>query len=248
MDFFLERSHGFSFLFHCRTSRVIHIHIQMPYIMQFVALGIVHKEAVKQMSNTQPLFQLIAERRSADHKSTLHQLREEGRVPAIVYGAAAENIPVHVQGRDLKKLLQQGRAEMFELTVGADKPIHVVLKEVQSIDGEPKHADFYVVRENQPIKANIPLEFEGTPIGVSKGGIVQHVVTELEVEAPAKLLPPSIIVDLASLDVGDKLHAADVKLPEGLTLIAPPDTLLASITAPQSSQAADDVVEEDTAE
>ncbi|WP_195570789.1 50S ribosomal protein L25 [Paenibacillus sp. 1001270B_150601_E10] len=192
------------------------------------------------MSNKHQLFQLTAERRSADHKSTLHQLREEGRIPAIVYGAVAENIPVHVQARDLKKLLQRGGAEMFELTVESDKPVHAVLKEIQAIDGEPKHADFFVVRDNQPIRANIPLEFEGTPKGAEKGGITQHVVTEIEVEALPALLPHSIPVDLSSLEIGDKLHAADVKLPEGLTLIAQPDTLLASIVAPQGSSEAEE--------
>lgn len=176
---------------------------------------------------------LEAVRRQDFARSSLRELRTSGRVPAVVYGAQTESIPVHVDAKELIRVSRTGRSEFFDLKVEGGETIPVLIKEIQQRAGQVVHADFQKVLKNKPLRVKVPLQLEGTPEGTKIGGILQIQATELEVEGLPADLPAAITVDVTSLGTGDKLLAADVKLPDGITLIASPEELLASIVLPR---------------
>lgn len=176
---------------------------------------------------------LEAVRRQDFARSSLRELRTSGRVPAVVYGAQTESIPVHVDAKELIRVSRTGRSEFFDLKVEDGETIPVLIKDIQQRAGQVVHADFQKVLKNKPLRVKVPLQLEGTPEGTKIGGILQTQATELEVEGLPADLPAAITVDVTSLGTGDKLLAADVKLPDGITLIASPEELLASIVLPR---------------
>lgn len=176
---------------------------------------------------------LEAVRRQDFARSSLRELRTSGRVPAVVYGAQTESIPVHVDAKELIRVSRTGRSEFFDLKVEGGETIPVLIKDIQQRAGQVVHADFQKVLKNKPLRVKVPLQLEGTPEGTKIGGILQIQATELEVEGLPADLPAAITMDVTSLGTGDKLLAADVKLPDGITLIASPEELLASIVLPR---------------
>ncbi|WP_136606660.1 50S ribosomal protein L25 [Paenibacillus dokdonensis] len=177
---------------------------------------------------------LTAERRNDNKHSSLRNLRESGRIPAVVYGSQTENIPLSVDAKELVKIARTGRTEMFKLKVEGSSDLNVIIKDFQKKGGVWSHVDFLQISANKPLKVRVPIEFHGTAEGTKSGGVIQHLETELEVEALPANLPASIEVDVSHLNMGDKLVASEIKLPEGVTLIASPEELIAHVTAPRA--------------
>ncbi|MCJ8011630.1 50S ribosomal protein L25 [Paenibacillus sp. KQZ6P-2] len=183
---------------------------------------------------------LTAERRSDNKHSSLRSLRESGRIPAVVYGSQTGNIPISVDAKELAKVARTGRTEMFKLKVEGSPDLNVIIKDFQKKAGVWSHVDFLQISANKPLRVRVPIEFHGTAEGTKAGGVLQHQETQLEVEGLPAKLPASIEVDVSHLNMGDKLVAADIKLPEGVTLIASPEELIASVTASRAVLEAED--------
>lgn len=177
---------------------------------------------------------LTAERRSDTKHSSLRSLRESGRIPAVVYGDSTDSIPLSVDAKELAKIARTGRTEMFKLQVEGSSDLDVIIKDFQKKNGVWSHVDFLHISANKPLKVRVPIEFQGTAEGTKAGGVLQHLETELEVEALPANLPASIEVDVSHLNMGDKLVAAEIKLPEGVKLTASPEELIAHVTAPRA--------------
>lgn len=185
------------------------------------------------MGTNQQTMKLDVLPRTEFTRATLRQLREQGRVPAVVYGSQTESLPIHVNEKDLAKISRRGRTEIFGLQVenGANYP--VLIKDIQEKYGKILHVDFQQVSRNKPVRVKVPVQYTGTAVGTKSGGVFQIQVTELEVEGLPDDLPSTIDVDVTSLDTGDKLLASDLKLPSGITLLASEEELLASIVLPR---------------
>lgn len=184
---------------------------------------------------------ITAEKRTEKQSSSsLRNLRANGRIPAVVYGLNSESLSVDVDYKDMMKLARTGRSEMFKLHVEGMKDLSVIIKDFQKKDGKWSHVDFLQISESQPLRVSIPIDYQGTAVGTEAGGVVQHLVTELEVEGLPAELPSTIEIDISHLAMGDKLMASEVKLPKGITLVSTgEDHLLVSVTAPRA------VIEED---
>lgn len=189
------------------------------------------------MSTNHHTFQLNVTPRADFTRSSLRQLRQHGRVPAVVYGAASGNLAVHVDAKELVKVARTGRSEFFDLKVEGGQTFPVLIKELQQQNGKIVHVDFQQVSKNKPIRVKVPLHFTGTANGTKVGGVLQIQATELEVEGLPDILPAHLEIDITSLDAGDKLLAGDVKLPDGVILHALEDELLASLVLPRAAEA-----------
>ncbi|MGG6310983.1 50S ribosomal protein L25 [Paenibacillus macerans] len=189
------------------------------------------------MSTNHHTFQLNATPRTDFTRSSLRQLRQNGRVPAVVYGAESGNLAVHVDVKELVKVARTGRSEFFDLKVDGGQTIPALIKELQQQQGKIVHVDFQQVSKNKPIRVKVPLHFTGTAEGTKVGGVLQIQATELEVEGLPDDLPAALDIDITSLDAGDKLTAGDVKLPAGIILHAQAEELLASIVLPRVADA-----------
>lgn len=159
-------------------------------------------------------------------------LRRAGFIPAVVYGAHQESTPITVNAREFEKVFKQsGEASIVTLSgLGEDLPTLVHEVDVDPITSAPRHIDFYAVTKGQKVEISIPLEFIGASPAVEKGANLVKVMHELPVEADPMKLPQHIEVDLAVLkEIGDRIHASDLKLPAGVELAVPPEEVVALV-------------------
>ncbi|MCM3701515.1 50S ribosomal protein L25 [Paenibacillus macerans] len=182
-------------------------------------------------------YQLDAAPRTEFNRSSLRRLRQNGRVPAVIYGAETENLAVHVDVKEFLKVVRTGRTEFFDLKVEGGPVFPALIKDIQQQNGKIVHVDFQQVTKNKPIRVKMPVHLVGTAKGTKIGGVLQIQETELEVEGLPDILPASLDIDISSLDAGDKLLAGDVRLPDGVVLHSQADELLASIVLPRSADA-----------
>lgn len=161
-------------------------------------------------------------------------LKESGKMPAVFYGPKEKSTSVIVSTSEFIKVFKKaGESSVIILKEGKNEHealIHDI--DVHPVTGAPRHADFYVIEKGKKIKVNIPLAFEGvSPAVKDKGAILVKVARDLEIEAAPKDLPHELKVDISSLiDFSSTVTAKEIKLPAGVTLIAGPDEIVASVS------------------
>ncbi len=172
-------------------------------------------------------FKLTASARKDEGKGASRRLRrEQGVVPAIIYGGDKAPQSVLVEHKELVKHLEHEAFYSHVITLTVDNAAEtVILKDLQRHPSKPVilHADFLRVSEASKITVSVPLHFtnEAASKGVKVGGgIVNHTMTQLEVSCLPSKLPEFIEVDLIDLDLGQTLHISDIKLPSGVTSVA----------------------------
>ena len=170
-------------------------------------------------------FEIDAVSRADQGKGASRRLRREGLVPGIIYGGGKDPEMFATKHNELIQHLQNEAFYSHILTVNFDgKPQKVVLKDLQRHPAKPfvMHLDLLRVSDTDRIKMHVPLHFineEGCP-GVKAGGKVSHVMTDIEVICAAKDLPEYIEIDMAEMNVGDTVHLSELKMPEGVEVLA----------------------------
>lgn len=183
--------------------------------------------------------QLKARSRNQLGKS-VKTLRQDGFLPAVVYGEGIETRPVSVSQREFMETLQAaGESTLVTLDVDG-KSLNVLIHDVSydPVTDAAIHVDFHAVRMDKVIRTHVPLEFVGeSPAVKNEGGVLVKVVQELEVEAFPQNLPHDLRVDLSLLTaIGSMLHVRDIVLPAGVTLLADPDETIVVVDAPRSEE------------
>ncbi len=186
------------------------------------------------------IVELSAQSRSGTGKGVARKLRADGQIPGILYGLAADPLPLTVVRRDLAMLLQghHGQHLLLNLQVEGDKG-ETTLALLHQLELDPVrnnliHADFIRVDENKPIQTTVPLSLEGSPVGVRNGGVEQFVLRELEVEALPNDIPEEISLDTSHLDIGDSVHVSDISSEgKAYTILTEPERVIASILMPK---------------
>jgi len=176
-------------------------------------------------------------KREKTGKETAKKLRKQGFIPAIVYGHNFDPLPISVKASELESILHKHKGETLlfnlELTNGEGGRIQAVLKEFQihPVTDKIIHLDFVVIREGETISLEVPIEFIGRPVGVTKGGILEIFMDTLTVECIPSAIPDKIRVDITDLDVGDVLHVKDIKVPEGVKVLDDPEETVVTVVA-----------------
>ena len=190
-------------------------------------------------------YQLAAKVRENKGKEAAKKMRREKDIPGIFYGPDSEPIMLSFKDGDLRKILKSAASEniIMGLELQSDKGVEtkmVILKELQSdpLKDAYIHADFYEVSMDKELTLEIPIVFVNTPVGVTNGGILQHVRRELTIKClPDKLLE-KIEVDVSGLGIGESIHVKDVVFPEGITSPHEAHLTLAVVNAPTVSEVA----------
>jgi large subunit ribosomal protein L25 len=180
---------------------------------------------------------LRAERRVTSGSRPSQRLRREGRVPAVVYGRGLAPIPVAVSGRELYAILHKeaGLNAVITLEVEGAPEVLAVAREIQRdpLRGTITHLDFIKVSLDEPINADVTIDFTGTPVGVKDGGgFVETAQTFVTISALPMQIPSSIEADISHLGVFDTLKVADLPAIEGVTYLTDPDHPLATVLLP----------------
>jgi len=172
-------------------------------------------------------FEINAELRTDLGKGSSRRLRRlENKVPAVVYGTDQEPVSISILEKEINKSLMNEAFFSHILTLNvAGEAQQVVLKDLQRHPAKETvlHADFLRVDANHKIHMTVPLHFinEDTSKAVKlEGGVVSHQMSNVEVTCMPKDLPEFIEVDLADLELGQIVHLSDLKLSEGVEILA----------------------------
>ncbi|HYA13360.1 MAG TPA: 50S ribosomal protein L25/general stress protein Ctc [Syntrophales bacterium] len=195
------------------------------------------------------ISELKANRRKDIGKGVARRLRKDGFVPAVVYGSKADTILLSVNSAELTKILKGKEENVFiNLQVDNGKKMEkfTLIKELQidPVSGNLLHIDFIEIDKNQSITLDIPIHFIGTAVGVETGGDLHHIKRDIKVSCLFSVLPEFIEVDVSGLNIGDSIKLHDIKLSEGVTVLDPGDTIIASVTAPKVTVKVEQVEEQ----
>ena len=192
---------------------------------------------------------LAVEERAERGSRETRRLRRSGLVPGVLYGAShPDPVSFKVGARDLRNLLAQGSA-LFDVEIGAEKSVPVILKEQQNhpVRGEVMHVDLLEVRLDEKIQSTVAVELEGgdeSP-GVKVGGVVEHVTRELNIEALPTDIPDQITVDVSGLEVAATLMLSEIDAPQGVVFLDDlEETTIATVVVP--TEVAEPEIEEET--
>ena len=201
-------------------------------------------------------YELAATVRDRVGKGAARALRREQKIPAVIYGDGKTALPIALPQKEVSlKLLAGGfLTTVATIDVGGDK-IRVLPRDYQvdPVRDQLIHIDFLRITAGDTIAVEVPVHFlnEAASPGLKRGGVLNIVRHEVELECPADAIPANIEVDLTGLEIGDSVHISAVKLPEGVTpTISDRDFTIATIAAPAvltAEEAAEDAASAPTA-
>lgn len=185
-------------------------------------------------------------------KGPARRLRSAGKLPAIFYGPKTDPIMLSLDYDQIKKMLKGKSAEsiIFDLMIDSDEKGQskkVMIKEIQKdpVTRDYLHVDLYEIAMEKELEVDIPVYLINTPIGVSEGGILQHMRRELGVLCMPKDLVDKIDVDVSGLDIGQSLHIEDISFPPGLKSTEDASLTIATVVAPTITTEEEEVEEEE---
>ena len=184
-------------------------------------------------------LELKATLRSAVGNGPARQLRQQGKMPAVLYGPKTESVPLIIDTKELEACLKEGTVaqSIFNLAVegGGKKATAVMIREMQRhpVSGDILHADFYEIDMKHRIRVMVPVTTVGKSQGVELGGTLQIVRREIEVLCLPTEIPDTIVIDITDLDLGDSVHVDELSLPQGVELPADVNFTVVTVMSPK---------------
>lgn len=168
--------------------------------------------------------------------------RVENKVPAVIYGPKTEPINVLADEITIKKYSgRRYEATIFNLKSDDSKigNLAVILRDIQvhPVTRRPLHVDFYAPDMTKPVRVSVELKLEGKPAGLADGGMLEHMLRELEVETLPTNIPEFITADVSGLGLGDALHVSDLQLGKDIKIVSLPTLTIATVAIPKEEAA-----------
>jgi large subunit ribosomal protein L25 len=181
---------------------------------------------------------LTVQTRAVIGRNAIKKVRKQGLIPGVIYGAGQEPINLELNGRELATVLSRSSSEniLLELEIvdGENKRNSLaMIKEVQHhpLQRQILHVDFHAVSATEKITAEVPIETIGEPVGVKTGGgLLEHILRDLEVECLPGDLPERILIDVTGLDLDQSIHVKDLQLPAGVEAITDGDLTVVAVS------------------
>jgi large subunit ribosomal protein L25 len=182
---------------------------------------------------------LTARVRRLTGKGAARTLRKKDQIPAIFYGPKTEPVMLAVDYPELERITRHEGGENvildLEIQTGdGTETRKAMLKDLQvdPVNDAYLHADFYEISMDRAITVDVPIRLVNTPVGVTNGGILQHIRRELTISCLPDKLVEVIYADVSNLDIGDSLHIRDLALPEGIMSSEEDHVTVAIVAAP----------------
>lgn len=187
-------------------------------------------------------LEINASAREKQRKRDAKRLLREGKIPGVLYGPKTEPVALALEQREFSTRvaglegshLVRLKSESAKL---ADKVALVKDMQYHPISGGVIHADLYEVDLTAKITVRVPLHFVGKAAGVVRGGILQPIVREIEVECLPLDIPEFFNVDVSGLDIGDAVHIEDLSMPEGVSAVSEAEQALVAVVPPTVEEA-----------
>lgn len=184
-----------------------------------------------------------AEARTEFGKGAARRIRREDKVPAVIYGHGNEPIHVTLPGHETMMALKHGGANaLLELDLDGTTQL-ALTKQVQidPIKRHLEHVDFVAVIKGEKVTVEVPVQLKGD---AARETLVVTETSTIQLEAEATHIPEVIEVDIEGAAAGTQIHASDLELPSGSTLLLDPETLIVNVTEMQSQASLEAELEE----
>ena len=169
-------------------------------------------------------------------KSDLTKLRNDGFIPAIIYGEGKEGKKIAIRKIEFQKLYKKiiGETAFYDISVdGKTYSAFLKEKQIHPVTREFTHIDFLELHKGKTITLEIPINYIGEPVGVHAGGLMDVLKRSIEISCLPKDVPEEIVVDVSNLNIGDSIHFGDINLSENLETTMTDITTLVAIRAPK---------------
>lgn len=195
---------------------------------------------------------LEAQARPSMTKGQLNQVRNENKVPAVIYGRGEDTLPLVLDGRILRQVLTTGGSNVLvDLAVKAKgkktRQETVMFKDIQRdilYQERILHVDFIRISMTDKIEVAVHLNFTGEPAGVLEGGVLSMVTREVYVKCLPGDIPEQFDIDISGLNIGDSITADGLVLEGDIELLTPLETTLVQVLAPMAEEELEPAVEE----
>jgi large subunit ribosomal protein L25 len=214
---------------------------------------------------TMERMNLKAQIRDEIGKGSVKKLRRQKFIPAVIYkGKNSQNIKIAEQ--DFFDIIhtKAGENVIVNLHVAADTAHHkerssaktsrrartAIIKEIQyhPIRGNVLHIDFNEISLTEVLTVKVPIAVKGEAEGIKEGGVLEHILWEIEIECLPTQIPENIPVDVTPLKIGDSILVKDLQLPEGIRVLSDPETTIITLAAPHVEEVTEVKPEEEMAE
>jgi large subunit ribosomal protein L25 len=182
--------------------------------------------------------------RDPEGSRSARRLRRAGQIPGVIYGGGEEPQHFAVDARILRNTLSHA-GQIIEVSVDGGENANVQIKDVQRhpVRGEAVHVDLLRVRMDEAIHATVALELGGSDDapGVVEGGVFNQELRELRIEALPGDIPDAITHDVSGLQMNATIALDAVTVPQGVTLLDDPETVIATITPPTAEPVEEEI-------
>jgi large subunit ribosomal protein L25 len=186
---------------------------------------------------------VAADVRESRGKNEARRTRQSGKIPAVVYGANQDPVPVALSPKEILQIMRSkaGFNTIFNLQVngGENTPVMIVDQQFDPIKGTLLHADLKRIDLTKRIRVSVPVTTKGEPKGVkTQGGLLDIVTRSVEIECAPDDIPESFVLDVSDLMIGQAKRAGDIPLAGSMKLVSTPDSVIAHVVALRGEEAA----------
>jgi large subunit ribosomal protein L25 len=170
------------------------------------------------------------------NKNAARRVRVAGKIPAVVYGAGKEAVPVSVDPKIITRILhsESGHNSIFDLDVTGSPTVKAMIVDWQHepIKGALLHIDLKRIAMDKAMRVSVPIQLIGVPVGVkSQGGVLEHVLREVEIECLPADIPSHLDVDVSSLEINGSIHVSDLPHSGSIKFLGDEHATVAHVTA-----------------
>src|SRR5438874_10115925 len=185
---------------------------------------------------------LEAQPRTPGTKNDARRVRKQGKVPAVVYGAGKQALPISVDPRQVSRILhsETGHNTIFDLSVDGERSKAMIVDwQYEPIKGALMHIDLKRIAMDQRLKVQVPIQLQGVPEGVkTQGGILEQVLRKVEIECLPGEIPSHIDVNVEHLVFGMVIRVTDLPHHEGLKFLTDPNQTVAHMASVKEEEVA----------
>jgi large subunit ribosomal protein L25 len=169
--------------------------------------------------------------------------RREGKVPGVLYGGGKDPVAIAVKANEFRKALHTGKLQGHLVTLkygNETQPVIAKVVDMHPVTDDPWHFDLYRVDAHQQIRIAVPVHFrnpEASP-GLKRGGTLNVVLHEIELNCPADHIPEEVLYDLTGLEIGEAIRISSLSLPDGITPVASGDVVVATVAGSAAAASA----------
>jgi large subunit ribosomal protein L25 len=178
-----------------------------------------------------------AEARPGTGKGVARKLRAVGKVPAVLYGRGLDPVAVAVDRMSLMRAFKTdaGRNVLIDLEVEGGETHLTLARELQKdpVRGTILHVDFLKIARDVEIEVDVPIHVVGESPGVKEGGVIEHHIWSVRLACLPGNVPERLDADISRMVIGDMLRVSDLQIPEGVTILTPPEEAVLGVIVPQ---------------